>query len=387
MNNPRVTIILSSLNHGGFVGEAIQSILDQSYADCELFIIDDCSQDNSWEIIQGFHDPRITAIRNPVRMRGAYGFNEIINHRARGEFIAIHHSDDVWQPDKLEKQVSFLDKHQDVGAVFTRVQVIDEKGAPFSEENHYYYRVFEQPNRSRYEWLYHFFFHGNALCHPSVLVRRECYLDVGAYDRRLGQIADFEMWIRLCLKYSIHIIDERLTRFRVFANALNQSGDKPESHIRCYVEYQLALRNYLAIATEEDLYLIFPDICEMGVSNHNNIPFLVARYAIDRGKFYHKIFGINVLYEMMGNTALTDELERVYGFSYQDLIKISGKDDIFQILLVRKLYANINKSHKEIDRIHSTVSWRLTKPLRGIAMLMRGEGGLILQALREKLKK
>jgi len=354
---PRVSVLLSSLNHGKFVAEAIQSVLDQTYQDFELIIVDDCSEDNSWEIIQGFHDPRIRAFRNAKRCRAAAGFNESILLRARGEYIAIHHSDDVFLPDKLELQVAHLDTHPEIGAAFTQVKLIDECGAPFTEVGHSYLHVFKQPNRSRHMWLNHFFFHGNALCHPSVLIRKECFLDVGVYDRRLGQITDFEMWVRLCMKYNIHIIEKPLIRFRVRANEMNQSGSKPETHNRISLEYQQVLLNYLAISSEAELFAVFPDIRVMANAEHNHIPFLLARYAIEQGMHIHQAFGFYLLYDLMRDPKTVGELEQKYGFSYINFIQLTGSRDIFQLEAVAQL-------QKEIGRIKSTVSWQITKPLR-----------------------
>lgn len=361
---PRVSVLLSSLNHGKFVAEAIQSVLDQTFQDFELIIVDDCSEDNSWEIIQSFNDPRIHAFRNPKRCRGAAGLNESILARARGEYIAIHHSDDAFLPDKLELQVAYLDAHPEIGATFTQVQLIDESGAPFAEEGHLYLHVFEQPNRSRHEWLNHFFFHGNALCHPSVLIRKECFLDVGVYDRRLGQITDFEMWVRLCMKHNIHILEKPLTRFRVRANEMNQSGNKPETHIRIYLEYQQVLLNYLAISSEAELFAIFPDMREMAISGHNHIPFLLARYAIERGKHFHQAFGFNKLYEMMRDPVTARELEELYGFSYPDFIRLTGSKDVYRLIELASQTETVVVLQREVERIKSSGSWRITKPFR-----------------------
>lgn len=354
---PRVSVILTSFNHEKYIREAIESVLNQTFTDFDLIIWDDASADGSWVVINSYADPRIKAFRNEVQKRGVYGINKAISELVAGEYVAIHHSDDVWEFDKLEKQVAYLDAHPEIGATFTQVQAIGENGAPFAEEGHSYLHVFEQPNRTRHEWLKHFFFHGNGLCHPSVLIRKACYLEVGVYDRRLGQIGDFEMWVRLCMKYNIHILEKPLTRFRVRENEMNQSGNKPETHNRISLEYQQVLLNYLAISSEAELFAIFPDIREMAIAKHNHIPFLLARYAIERGMHIHQAFGFNLLYDLMRDPTTVGELEQKYNFSYINFIQLTGSRDIFRLEAVAQL-------RKEIDRIKSTVSWQITKPLR-----------------------
>ena len=96
--------------------------------DFEFIIGDDCSTDKSWEIIKSYSDTRIKAFRNKTNQRGL--INSAINDVVNGEYIAIHHSDDVWEPNKLEKQVKILNKHPKIGAVFTHVKVINELGQP-----------------------------------------------------------------------------------------------------------------------------------------------------------------------------------------------------------------------------------------------------------------
>jgi glycosyltransferase involved in cell wall biosynthesis len=186
---PTVSVVLTSYNHQKFIGEAIESVLKQTYKDFELIIVDDDSTDNSWELINSYMDDRIIKIKNKKNMR-AEGFYNAIKI-AKGKYIAIHHSDDIWMPGKLEKQVTFLDENPNYVAVFTKVDVIDEKGQPFLEKNHFYYNVFEQPNRNRFEWLNYFFYYGNALCHPSILIKKECYYECELFDFGYGQIPDF----------------------------------------------------------------------------------------------------------------------------------------------------------------------------------------------------
>ena len=124
---PEVSVILTSYNHGAYVAAAIESALNQTFADFELLIIDDGSKDDSREIIKRFDDPRIktflyTENRGPVlAIRDAVNF-------ARGKYIAVHHSDDLWALDKLEKQVAFLDANPNYAACFTLVEFVDERG-------------------------------------------------------------------------------------------------------------------------------------------------------------------------------------------------------------------------------------------------------------------
>ncbi len=366
---PRVTVILSSLNHAKFIAAAIESVLNQTFGDFELFIVDDASEDNSWDIIQQYKDKRIVAMRNSKRMRGAYGFNEIIEKRARGEYIAIHHSDDLFHSTKLEKQTAFLDAHPGVGAVFTQVDVIDEHGEPFADAEHFYSSAFRQKNRSRFEWLRHFFFKGNSLCHPSVLARRSAYLSIGLYDRRLGQITDFDLWIRMCLQYEIHILDEPLVKFRVRDGEANQSGHRVETIVRGRNELLQVLRNFSRIESVQELHLVFPELSkryEVGTPPN----YQLALLALESDGDVAQAFGLDLLYASMADKEIATELEQ-YGFSYMDFVALTGGCDFFKSAYLFRVESELRTLHVELLRVKSTISWRVTGLFRVPANLWR----------------
>lgn len=369
MISPQVTVILTSLNHAKYLRAAIESVLAQTYENFELFIVDDASEDDSWELIQSYPDPRIIAIRNQQRMRGVYGLNEIIKNRARGEYIVIHHSDDIWLPEKLERQVAYLDSHHEVGAVFSRVELIDENGCQFADELHQCFTIFKQPNRNRFEWLRFFFLEGNCLCHPSVMARRSVMLEAGLYDRRMGQLSDFDIWVRICLRHEIYIIEEPLTQFRIRDGELNQSGDKKDTSVRVQNEWLWVLRRYLSINNEPDFFSIFPEMRSKGVAQDNNLPYLLACRALQTQGSFRMAFGLNLLYDLFSDEAIAKEIFDKYSFNYIDLIALSAQVDPMHAAEAYGMRNQIKDLWSEIDRIKATISWQVTKPLRLISNL------------------
>jgi glycosyltransferase involved in cell wall biosynthesis len=227
----RISVVIPSYNHEKFIAEAIQSVLDQTYQDFEIIIVDDGSTDGSIEQIRTFSDPRIKLILHK-KNRGAAEAMRTALERAKGEYIAVLSSDDMFLPDKLEKQVKFLDENSQYGAVFSYVELIDEHRHQFTNKNHSYYKKFEQQNRDRYQWLNYFFYHGNALCHPSVLIRKSCYDKIGLYDERFAQLPDFDFWVRFCLNYELSIIPEKLVKFRIRSDEKNASAWTKQNIIR-----------------------------------------------------------------------------------------------------------------------------------------------------------
>jgi len=125
------TIVTPSHNSAPFISETIQSVLGQTFSDWEMIIVDDCSSDNSVEVIRSFadQDPRIKLIQLAENSGAAVARNTAIE-AAKGRYIAFLDSDDAWLPNKLEKQVQFM-LDQDVAFSFSAYEKIDEKGNVF----------------------------------------------------------------------------------------------------------------------------------------------------------------------------------------------------------------------------------------------------------------
>lgn len=289
---PKVTVKIPSYNHGKFIGKAIQSILDQTFQDFEILIVDDCSPDNSVEVIKSFNDPRIKLIVNEKNMGACYGHNLMID-MANGEYIALLNSDDVWLPNKLEKQVKFLDENLNYGAIFGLVKPIDEVGNDLQDKSHLINDVFNKHNRSRHDWLFQFWSRGNCLCHPSVLIRKDVYKNVGSYSPLLATLPDFDMWVRVCMKYEIFVLQEPLIKFRVLNGEANESGINPRTIISAQFESKLILNHYLKL-TRDDYKLMFGD------DIINSVEFSLAMAAINKptGRFMC-LWGLDLLYKIL----------------------------------------------------------------------------------------
>ena len=232
-NGPLISVVVPSYNHARHIGKALGSVLSQSFVDFELLISDDASPDNSWEIISDFSDPRIRSFRQE-RNLGPVGNLVFLIKKARGKYIALLNSDDAWSPEKLSKQIAVMEAQAHLGACFTWADMVDEQGREISGPEAIWNDVFRQPNRTQGQWLRHFFFKGNCLCHPSILARKEIYDTLGFYNPGFKQLPDFEMWIRLIKRYPIHVIPENLVAHLRDGN--NTSAVSPENSARNLTE-------------------------------------------------------------------------------------------------------------------------------------------------------
>lgn len=352
----KVSVILTSYNHSKYICESIESVLNQTFQDYELIIIDDFSTDNSRDIIDSYTDPRIVKVYHDKNY-GEGVLAEGIFQYAKGDYIAVHHSDDVWVYDKLEKQVAFLDKHSEYAGVFTNAEIISDNGEIYKEEAGFYYNLFQVNNCSRYEWLNRFFYKGNCLCHPSLMMRREVYSDVQPFIHGARQIPDMIMWIKICLKYEIYVLPEKLVKFRVHHNGKNTSGLRADSQIRSTVELFLMLNNYLQIGSKEEFLKVFPNANSYTFGEEFLIEYAFGCMCLEDGmQRYTRLFGLQLMFNILNNPEQAAIVKRQYNYNHKNLIEDSGKVDIFQILPTMSdqratLYWDIGDGWKEDNKM------------------------------------
>jgi glycosyltransferase involved in cell wall biosynthesis len=157
----KVSVVMSCYNHEAFVSRAVESVIEQEFEDWEFIIRDDASQDKTARIVAAFEDKRICFLGSGLHLGGAASLNQCIA-RARGEYIAVINSDDVYLPLRLAVQLSLLEQNKTIGATFSVPQIIDEQSQVMTDGTHPFFFIFRQPNRNRFEWLKFFFSTGTA---------------------------------------------------------------------------------------------------------------------------------------------------------------------------------------------------------------------------------
>lgn len=315
---------MASYNHSRYIEEAIKSVIDQTFQDFEFIITDDGSSDNSFDVIKSFEDKRIKSFRLEKNEGAAYAMNYCIN-QASGEYIAVINSDDIFMPNKLEVQLDFLSKHKNIGAVFSYAKPIDQDGN-IIEDNHFYTHIFNTQNISRLEWLKKFFYYGNCLCHPSVLIRKSVYDHIGLYDNRFAILPDLDFWIRLCSHYDIFVLPEQLIQFRIHRDESNASGNRPDVLTRSSLELVQILQHYRNEPILKDAKSIFNSLPKE--YNINITEYYIAQDAIKINHPAYKYFGISLLYDLFSNPHKISDLQKD-NIRYIDLIKITGLYDVF----------------------------------------------------------
>lgn len=238
MNSPTISVIMATYNHADFVAQAIGSVLSQNDVDFEFLIADDGSVDRTREVVGSINDKRIKFFPNEVNRGACVVTNELIE-RSSGEFVALINSDDFWAGnDKLAYQLQIMRDNPTLGACFGRARFVDKDGKAIEKSSLPFGSVFDQENRSQGAWLRRFFDLSNCICHPTMLIRRSCYKELGMYSNRLRQLPDFDMWIRLVKRYPIFISDRELINFRILPGE-NASSQTINNSIRTINEHYL----------------------------------------------------------------------------------------------------------------------------------------------------
>ena len=167
---PKVSIIMPCYNHGKYVVDAIESVLNQTYQDYEFIVLENGSLDNSREVILQYRD-KIDVIFG-VDVNSIFGVSRLTEH-CRGDYIAVIYSDDFWESEKLEKQMEAIEKYK-VDFCFSQAIFTAED---LNKEIEGSRDLFKATNKKREKWIRQFFEHGNCLSNPSVVYKRE-YMDM-----------------------------------------------------------------------------------------------------------------------------------------------------------------------------------------------------------------
>lgn len=232
---PLVSICVPTWNSASYLRESLDSILAQDYPNIEVIVSDNDSQDDTLAILAEYEQAgRIRLHRNQQNIGAGANFNLLVG-LARGEFVAIYHSDDIYDSDIVSASVEFLQSHPEAGLVGTMARVISSDGS-----FRYNYRLPEPLVRlSRTIFTRDEAILGTTLLSgdriflvtPSVMVRRSAYDEFGAFDQATYAAAvDYEMWLRIAASYRIGVIDRPLMRYRIHDKQGSQ--DEVRTNIR-----------------------------------------------------------------------------------------------------------------------------------------------------------
>lgn len=304
--NPKVTVLMSVYNGERYIDEAINSILTQTFTDFEFLIINDSSTDTTSDIIQGYNDPRIKIITNEENL----GLTKSLNiglRKAKGKYIARMDADDISFPCRLEVQYSFMQTHNDVGATFGWVEVINENGETIRLNN----------SRHSPEEIYYILNFRNCLAHSTAMISREIIEKVGGYNELIITAQDYELWNRISKKSKIVKINQYLVKWREHNKSISSNHSNSQFNSIYYIFCNQFFNKNKSLFSENQLKFLSKNIESKNYSSANNL------------SMYEHYSAFNVLFELkqaiVNNTPI---------FFPKSKIKKISENHLFHVLIV-----------------------------------------------------
>lgn len=212
-----VTVMMGVYNDEEYLDQAVESILSQTHEELEFIIVDDCSSDGSYELLQEYEDTdeRIVLLRNEKNRGLTYSLNRALE-AANGKYVARQDADDISEETRIEKQLDFMERNPEIPLVGTGAYLIDGEDRRIGKR-------LTRSNLGRSNLL-----EKNDIIHGSVLGRRDVFLEFDGYDEFFRYAQDYDLWLRMTRKYDLMTISYPLYNLRIHDESVYFS-EKDES--------------------------------------------------------------------------------------------------------------------------------------------------------------
>lgn len=299
---PLVSIIITTFNHSKFIKECVDSVLQDKYENLEIIIADSASTDNTLDLIKEYDDRRIKIIALERNLGPSYVANEGIKGSS-GEYIALLSGDDVSMPSRITEQMNYVQSDFECSIVFSHPIIINEKSDVINR--HFFNKVFKVGSLNKIELLRKFFYEGNFLCAPSVLMKKEVIEKIGLFDERLVRLQDYDYWIRAVIAgYKIAVLPQALVKYRIHGNNLNT-----QDQWLSLIDKRFVLKHFLSISREDALEIFSNSDYSFLNESVNQVMIIVALAALESKNHSTMEFGINLLFDMQCDAVCKKELE------------------------------------------------------------------------------
>lgn len=278
---PLVSYIMTAKNTEKFIGEAIKSIVNQTYENLEIIIVDDASTDGTTRIIREWtaKDPRVKAIYNKASILPPLARNKAASI-ARGKYLAVLDSDDVCFPERTAKQVAFLESRPEMAAVCGHAEIIDVNGKSLGIKK-------KSCNLSdiRFAMLLQ-----SQFIHSSMMVRKSAFDEFGGYRPEFMHAEDYDICTWILEKYDMINIDEVLIKFRANSGGVTTQSDSQK--IQAESSLKITLQNiapYISLSPEKTKILT-------DVMNNKKVPLIKTLRAL----YHYKKLTMSYINKLVG---------------------------------------------------------------------------------------
>ena len=244
-NLPLVTVWVGCYNHARFVVEALESVRQQTYPNIQLIVWDDCSKDNSVEVIEYWiakHQVDCTFLKHKINLGICRSLNEALA-LSHGKYVSGVAADDVWLPTKTATQVGMLERlPEDVGVVYSDAYQIDEGGKLLPEMFIEAHRLLPTMPEG---WIFDTLIQGNFIPAMTSLTRRRCLEVVGNYDENLV-FEDWDMWLRISRQYRFAFDRIPSAKYRIVATSMVRTMSEPMWRAKELIKAKCYFRGWLS---------------------------------------------------------------------------------------------------------------------------------------------
>ena len=355
-NEPLLSILTPAYNHEKYVSVFLDSILAQTYRNFELIIVDDCSTDKTASIIEQYNDERIRFFRNDFN-HGMNGNLNVAFSKAKGEYISIIASDDFLEPQYLEKMIAYYMQQKEFSVLYPKIQAVDDEGNLIKNQNEY------KISANRFLMLKDFFYYGNGMGSPGMMLSRKYAETVFPLDEGIQQHQDFIIHIQLLLQADCGFLDIPLVNYRIPTDDNNHlSSNDKKAFKRIEIETPFALDYFVKnIKSVSLLQQIFgTDIEAFGEPTEKTIPYILARLALAKPENrLLTLWGFRTLISFLNPKGNMELLHSLYGFDYKTFSQLSEQVHLLDYYL-----------EKQEQTFTQSTSWKITKPLRKLKEML-----------------
>lgn len=207
---PKVSVVITAYNSACFIRDALQSVVDQTYTNYEIIVVDDGSEDGTGRIVKSSD---ISCAYIYQENQGASAARNTGLRAARGDYVNFLDADDLLLPDKLSNQVAFLDSHTDVDIVYGDTVYFYEDGTDRSPRR--FSRGLRTPPFPTSGNMLEVLVINSVFAVHAALARRFCIIEMGGFDERLRSAEDYDLWLRMATRYRFFYVDEIVAKYRI----------------------------------------------------------------------------------------------------------------------------------------------------------------------------
>ena len=342
---PKISILTPCFNHEKYILQFLESVKNQTFKDFELIIINDCSTDNTANLIKNFNDDRIKLINQEFNQ----GLNSALNigfENSSSDILVYIASDDILNNNALELIVKAFEENPDKNVVYSAVSAIDETGKSLNS-------IIKPKLKNRFEILRKIFYSSNPLISPGMAIKKSAFEKIYPLQPAIVNLQDVLMHINLLLENEILVTDNILINYRIPCEKSGISVRSTATENRENLEVYSILNEFLKIKDVDLLYKIFgEDVKKYGQPTVETIPYFLAQFALNSDKQTRKVWGYHTLVNFLASQENFDLINKLYGFDYKQLLNlVKAFDETEEMKLNKKV-----KKYKNLFNITLLIS-------------------------------